>query len=81
MELDWTKPIRFKNGDRAELIETCPNGSPNFPDCTRIVRRLDQDTSTTGGVMSSIWWFKEDGKSGAPGYSLENYNVEQPDKL
>jgi len=70
--LDWNKPIQFQNGERCELIETWPNGSPNFPDRTRIVRRLDVDTSTTGGLMSSVWWFKEDGKSGWPGYNIVN---------
>src|SRR3989344_6559598 len=72
MPLDWTKPIQFENGEPCELIETHPNGTPNYPDCTRIIRRTGVDTSTQGGLMSSIWWMKEDGKSNAPGFNVIN---------
>jgi hypothetical protein len=72
MALDWTKPIQFENGDRCVLVATHPNGSPNFPDCTRIVRRVNVDTSTPAGLMSSVWWYKEDGKSKWPGHNIIN---------
>lgn len=72
MPLDWDRPIQFENGEPVELIETWLNGSPNFPDKTRIVRRAGVDTSTESGLMSSIWWFAEDGKSRWPGYNIVN---------
>jgi hypothetical protein len=75
MSIDWTKPIRFKNGERAELIETLKDGqSGNFgPEYRRIVRRLAQPTDTTADQMASIWWFRDDGKSSwGEEYDLEN---------
>jgi len=57
--LDWNKPIKFENGERCELVETRLEGwiqwgsraDGTYP--TRQIHRLDQDESTTGGMMSA----------------------------
>lgn len=72
MVIDWTRPIQFENGERCELEEIWPDGTPNFSNKTHIIRRLDVDTSTMAGAMSSVWWVTEDGLSGSPGYCIVN---------
>lgn len=77
MAIDWTKPIRFRSGERCRLYETWLGGSPNFPDCTRIIQRLDVDTSTMGGAMTSLWWLPESGETHwKEGFTLENEDRE-----
>jgi len=71
MPLNWDKPIQFENGEPAKLIETWLNGTPNFPEYTRIVHRLNEPYHSQG----SLWWFKEDGKSQTPGYNLVNIDA------
>jgi len=75
MSLDWTKPIQFENGDPCELIETWPDGNPNFRDATRVVRRPLETN-----LFRSVWWFKEDGKSHWSGYSIINAPVAEQDR-
>jgi hypothetical protein len=64
--LDWTKPIEFENGEPCELIETCLEGFGQFPDCTRVIRRIGVDGIT------NTWFVREDGKTHWPGYNVIN---------
>jgi hypothetical protein len=65
--LDWSKPIMHRNGQPLELLETWPDGSPNFPEKTRVVRRPNEDCAE-----ASIWWFGEDGKAGLTEFDVVN---------
>ncbi|MBI3677913.1 MAG: hypothetical protein HY243_14995 [Proteobacteria bacterium] len=80
MSLDWTKPIRFANGERCRLIETWSGGTPNFPDKKRIIERLDQDTSTLGGAISATWWIDEVGTVSWPDMQIVNEDCELSDE-
>lgn len=73
--LDWDKPIEFENGEPCVLISTHPEGSPNFPNCTRVVHRTAEEN-----VYVAIWWYKEDGKSNWPGYNIVNIEGTENDQ-
>ncbi len=73
---DWTKPIAFANGDPCELIETIEKGSCQFPEATRIVRRIGVDVPE-----AAIWFMSEDGRTGwdrAAGMFIVNAPVPSP---
>lgn len=64
--LDWDRPLMFENGCPAVLLETCMHGFVNYPDRTRLVQQVGVEG------MSGLWYVKEDGRSGLPGFSLRN---------
>ncbi len=75
--VDWTKPIRFENGEECELFETNPDGwkqwgsrpDGTFP--TRSIRRL----GVKEGSYSRYWFVHEDGKTRWPaeyGFNIVN---------
>ena len=62
MAVDWTKPIQFESGDKAELID-CKSMFRNY---SRVVRML------TSKPLPKVWHFKEDGISNTPGFNIIN---------
>lgn len=59
-ELDWSKPIQFRNGELLTLMNVLDPTKPcQFgPEHIYVIHRDSIEES-----MASIWWVKKDGKS------------------
>lgn len=63
--IDWAKPIRFKNGRPARLIQTFPDGSHE-------IERTDETDITRYWRMPPDGQFADDTVGKRGGFDLEN---------
>ncbi len=68
LELDWSKPIQFEDGEPCELREILDPSTAQFGRLKiYLVFRPEAEN-----IFTSLWWMEKDGKSGFPGKSIIN---------